>query len=83
MSEFQDKSGEPDKPQSNNEPITLTIRIMPDLSCQVQGPINDKILSYGMIESAKDVIREYHLRKEQSIVKPNGHGIINFARFKK
>ena len=80
--ELQDKLGT-DKPQPEQRPITLIIRIMPDLSCQVEGPIHDKILCYGLLESAKDVIKEYHLKQQSQIIKANGSGFMNFVRGKR
>ena len=37
----------------------LTITIEDNGSISVNGPIHDKILAYGMLEGAKDAIREY------------------------
>lgn len=45
----------------------------------VTGPITDKLLSYGLLEAAKDVVRK-QVDTPSPIVKPNGHGIIDFMR---
>ena len=37
----------------------LTITIEDNGSISVNGPIHDKILAYGMLEGAKDAIREF------------------------
>ena len=39
--------------------FTLTITVEENGSINVNGPINDKVLAYGMLEGAKDAIREY------------------------
>lgn len=41
---------------------TLTVRIEENGSCTVEGPISDKVLSYGMLEMARDAILEFHQR---------------------
>jgi hypothetical protein len=43
----------------NNGQPTLIITILPDGRVNVHGPIENKFLCYGMLESAKDAIREY------------------------
>jgi hypothetical protein len=49
--------------------IQLTITLDPQTAqIGVSGPINDKTLCYGMLESAKDAIRE-HCRKQSGIIK--------------
>lgn len=42
--------------------LKLIITINPDGSVSVNGPINDKVICYGMLEAAKDAIREHHAR---------------------
>lgn len=39
--------------------LTMTIIVEENGSISVNGPIHDKILAYGMLEGAKDAIREY------------------------
>ena len=33
---------------------------------KVEGPIQDKVFSYGLLEAAKDQIREWHKKKSES-----------------
>ena len=42
--------------------MKLEITFEPTKGVQVTGPINDKILAYGLLEAAKDAITEYHAR---------------------
>jgi ArsR family metal-binding transcriptional regulator len=42
--------------------IEIIITITPDGSINVTGPIHDKTLCYGLLEAAKDAIREHHVR---------------------
>lgn len=41
------------------QPIMLIIKFIPGQGVQVQGPIQDKTLCYGLLESAKDAIRDF------------------------
>ena len=59
--------------------IELKITLDQETGVQVAGPIQDKILSYGMLEFAKDAIRDHH---KSSIVKQPGNGIMKFIRRK-
>lgn len=47
----------------------------------INGPINDKILCYGLLETAKDAVREYNDSQRKSIITPviqlPGNGIPN------
>lgn len=49
--------------------IQLTITLDPQTSqIGVSGPINDKTLCYGMLESAKDAIREHCAKSASGII---------------
>jgi hypothetical protein len=37
----------------------LTIQVQPNGGVSVSGPIQDKLLCYGMLECARDAIREH------------------------
>ena len=67
------ESGEP------KEVARLIISVFDNQSVRVDGPIADKILSYGMLASAKDAIYEFHQQQGQN-KKANGNGIIKFVR---
>lgn len=49
----------------------LIITLMPDGSINVNGPIKNKHLCYGLLECAKDAIREYVANNKSDIVVPN------------
>ena len=57
-------------------PITLKIELEENGSISISGPIHDKILCYGLLESAKDAVRE-HVAKEATkrIIAP--HPLMN------
>jgi hypothetical protein len=63
---------------TNEQEIILTITYKQDGVVEVSGPIANKVLAYGLLESAKDVIAEHHksLRKPVS----TKGGILSFAR---
>lgn len=48
----------------------LVIEVGPN-GLTVNGPINQPILAYGMLEAAKDVIRQQIAEQETRIVKPD------------
>ncbi len=49
----------------------LSIELLPDGNITINGPIDNKLLCYGMLESAKDAIREYVAKKNESqILRP-------------
>ena len=70
-------------PEQKIELPRLIIQMNENGSITVSGPINDKILSFGMLEGAKDAIRD-HIHKSQQalLVQPNGnkHGLLNYLR---
>lgn len=41
------------------EGITLTINVNNDGKVVVHGPLQDKLLCYGLLEVARDIIREH------------------------
>lgn len=49
----------------------LVITLQANGQLNVTGPITNKLLCYGMLESAKMVIQEYKPGKENSIVVPD------------
>ena len=57
--------------------ISIVITLTPDGKVGVGGPINDKLLCYGLLESAKDAIRDFKMPQDK-IIKP--HGIMDFAK---
>lgn len=40
--------------------LQLTISVNTNGSVRVEGPVHEKILCYGMLEAAKDAIKEHH-----------------------
>ena len=51
----------------------LQVIVREDRSIQVSGSINDKVLAYGLLEAAKDAVRDHIQSLSQSkLVKPNG-----------
>ena len=43
--------------------LELTIRLLDNGSVQVTGPINDLMLCYGLMEAAKDSLREHRAKQ--------------------
>lgn len=42
----------------------------------VNGPLEDKILAYGMLEAARDAIQEFIAKKNSLIATPNLRGVV-------
>jgi hypothetical protein len=69
--------GEAKRRRENPMPpvITLTITLDEKRQLNVAGPIDDKILSFGMLECAKDAIRDHIARNQSQIaVVPPSNG---------
>ena len=69
----------------SNEKTTLVITLnLETNNISIQGPINDKVLAYGMLEFARDAIFEHHKKLEsEKIIKVNGQrNIMSFVRGK-
>jgi len=49
-----------------SDEIQLIIKMSPS-GIQVAGPIHDKILCYGLLEAARDAIREYKVDPKRII----------------
>ena len=48
--------------------LKLVIEMLPDGRVNVNGPIGNKTLCYGMLEAAKDAIRDYVAKNASPIV---------------
>ena len=48
--------------------IQLTITVTPGQPVQVTGPLVDKMLCYGLLEMARDVIQSYDPNAQQRLI---------------
>jgi hypothetical protein len=48
----------------------IIIRLLVNGQLQIHGPLQNKALVYGMLECAKDVVREIGAKHEQPLVAP-------------
>lgn len=48
--------------------VQLLLTLNRDGSLNVTGPIDDRVLCYGMLDYAKDVIREYQAQKARLVL---------------
>lgn len=59
------------------EDIRLIVTLSEDGKVNVNGPLTDKILCYGLLEAAKDAVKNFSLEKSnivRPIVMPNIKG---------
>lgn len=81
-------SGEPSGGEVKQEitPETVVARLViemrADSSVRVEGCIADKVLSYGLLQAAKDAIFERHLQTKLVPVQTGGR-MLNFLRGKR
>ena len=60
MDEINPQQGAEQGPLEPKVVATLIITFSDDGSVRADGPLNNKLLSYGLLESAKDIVRDYH-----------------------
>lgn len=58
-------------------PIELKIAMLPNGQIQVSGPLDQKVLCYGMLEAAKETIAIHHQKKAASGIIPAPAGALN------
>ena len=66
--------------KGNGTPVT-TVQLVITLdqltgALNVSGPIQSAMLCYGMLETAKDVIRKYVEQNQSPIIKPSGLQVV-------
>ncbi len=54
----------------SNDTTKLTITLSPNGKVQVEGPIDQIMLCYGLLEAAKDVLRTHAQKKAAGSVVP-------------
>lgn len=57
-----------DMSEATTPSIRLVVEMLPDGRVTVSGSIDNKLLCYGLLESAKDAIREFQLN--QKLIQP-------------
>lgn len=58
----------------------LVIEVQENGTIKVSGSINDKVLAYGLLESAKDAIKEHLDHQSLMKIKHNGHNRLNIFK---
>lgn len=51
-------------------PIQITITVDDAGHTSINGPIDNKILTYGILEVAKEAVATYHRKKAENLVQP-------------
>ncbi len=75
-------SNEPIKEVEGEDEFKPAITLLMNKSgaCKVHGPVHDLILCYGLLELAKDLIKENHKNQAKPKIMPANGGIMNFLR---
>lgn len=55
---------------TNNANTVLTITVTPEGRMSVTGPIDNKILAYGLLDAARDVIKDHNDKPKSPILQP-------------
>lgn len=55
----------------------LIIRLTAEGKIEIQGPIDNKLTCYGLLEAGRDAIQEYHDAKARSTIIPVNGAIPN------
>ncbi len=50
--------------------LTLTIKLTSAGAINVSGPIDNKILAYGLLEAAREAIADHHAKLSKSAIVP-------------
>lgn len=59
-----------DKPSGPRPMAQLVVQLMPDGDIRVQGPIEDMVLCYGLLEMGKDAIRAAAQQRQSPLLLP-------------
>lgn len=55
--------------------VTLSITIDDRGQVSINGPIENQLLCYGLLEVARDTIREHNARKTSPVIAPSGEDV--------
>ena len=55
---------------ANGPVVEVRIRVHPDGRLEVAGPVDDRVVMYGLLELAKDELRRYWRTQDQRVVVP-------------
>lgn len=56
-------------------PAQLVITLDDQGKLGLQGPINNKLLCYGLLELAKDAIVSHHAEQDKRVVQPSANDV--------
>jgi hypothetical protein len=63
-----------------DEPIVLSIIFTPDGKVSVNGPIMERVLCYGLLEIAKEIIYDFKNSQKIDLKISQENNLINFLR---
>jgi hypothetical protein len=64
------------------KPIVLSITLTPDGRVNITGPIKDRLLCYGMLKMAEEIIYDFKNAQKVDLILPKKHNIMDFIRRK-
>ncbi len=77
-----DNGNELNKEQLERKPIILTITFNPDGRVTLSGPLHDRVLCYGLLEMAREVIYDFKNAQKIDLVKPTSENILDLIKRK-
>ncbi len=77
-----DNGNELNKEQLERKPIILTITFNHDGRVTLSGPLHDRVLCYGLLEMAREVIYDFKNAQKIDLVKPTSENILDLIKRK-
>lgn len=68
--------------QQEPKPISLVVTLLPDGKVNLTGPITNRMLCYGLLKMAEEILYDFSKAQKANIVLPKQHGIMDFIRGK-
>ncbi len=66
--------------QEEPKPIQLIITAMPDGKINLSGPITNRMLCYGLLKMAEEILYDFSKSQKVDLVKPTSNNIMDLIR---
>ena len=62
------------------KPIQLIITAMPNGKVNLTGPINNRLLCYGLLRMAEEILYDFSRAQKVDLIKPTSDNVIDLIR---